>query len=374
MNIRKNIAALLALLLLAPALASAQQADKRDPEVTFNPHWFIQAQGGAGYTIGEAKVKDLFSGAAAVSFGYRFTPVVGLRFGVDGWQGRGYLPEVSKLYKYDYLQGNAQVVIDISNWWGGYRHDRFFEAYIFAGVGLNGAFRNNEATALYNAGYAGMMEYYWRKNQIGVAGQAGIGADLRVSNHVAINIEINGGLLSDRFNSKKAGNVDWQLNGLVGLTFSLGKTHKRAAKPAPAPEPAPAPAPKPQPKPEPKPEPAPAPAPAPRVTTVTENVFFELNRTEIRASETGKIDAVAAFLRDNPDATVAVCGYADRDTGNANINSRLSKERAEHVAEALEARGISADRITVDYKGDTVQPFGTPEENRVAIVVADIAD
>ena len=66
-----------------------------------------------------------------------------------------------------------------------------------------------------------------------------------------------------------------------------------------------------------------------------------------------------------------MCGYADKNTGNARINKKLSKERAEAVAEALKAQGISADRITVDYKGDTVQPFSTMEENRVTVCIAE---
>ena len=39
--------------------------------------------------------------------------------------------------------------------------------------------------------------------------------------------------------------------------------------------------------------------------------------------------------------------------------------------EALKAKGIAADRITVAYKGDTVQPYNTPEENRVSICIAE---
>ena len=37
----------------------------------------------------------------------------------------------------------------------------------------------------------------------------------------------------------------------------------------------------------------------------------------------------------------------------------------------MKAKGIAADRITVDYKGDTVQPYNTPEENRVSVCIAE---
>ncbi len=59
---------------LSAQVALAQQS-KTDPSLEFNPHWFGQIQGGAAYTIGETSVfKDLLSPAAALSFGYQFTP------------------------------------------------------------------------------------------------------------------------------------------------------------------------------------------------------------------------------------------------------------------------------------------------------------
>ena len=33
--------------------------------------------------------------------------------------------------------------------------------------------------------------------------------------------------------------------------------------------------------------------------------------------------------------------------------------------------GIAADRITVDAKGDTVQPFSVPEQNRVTVCIVE---
>ena len=35
--------------------------------------------------------------------------------------------------------------------------------------------------------------------------------------------------LSDKFNSKKAGNCDWQLNALVGVSIKLGKSYTKTA-------------------------------------------------------------------------------------------------------------------------------------------------
>ena len=49
----------------------------------------------------------------------------------------------------------------------------------------------------------------------------------------------------------------------------------------------------------------------------------------------------------------------------------LSEKRANNVAEVLKAKGITADRLKVDYKGDTVQPYNTPKENRVSICIVE---
>ena len=105
-------------LILAAALtaqvAFAQQS-KSDPSVEFNPHWFGQIQGGAGYTIGETAFKDLISPAGALSFGYQFNPTLGLRFGASGWQGKGNVVSPLEVYKFNYVQGNVDLVTRISS-------------------------------------------------------------------------------------------------------------------------------------------------------------------------------------------------------------------------------------------------------------------
>ena len=72
-----------------------------------------------------------------------------------------------------------------------------------------------------------------------------------------------------------------------------------------------------------------------------------------------------------PNAKVVITGYADKKTGNASINDRLSKQRSAAVLKALQAKGIAADRISTDAKGDTIQPFNVNEENRVSICIAE---
>ena len=89
----------------------------------------------------------------------------------------------------------------------------------------------------------------------------------------------------------------------------------------------------------------------------------------IRPSEEQKIDELVQYMNENKDSKVVISGYADVKTGNENINLRISEKRAKATAEALKAKGIAEDRIQIEYKGDTEQPFEVNEQNRVAICV-----
>ena len=68
---------------------------------------------------------------------------------------------------------------------------------------------------------------------------------------------------------------------------------------------------------------------------------------------------------------LSLVGYADKETGNPRINGKLSEERAKAVKAALVKRGVAADRINADWKGDTIQPFANNEDNRVVIVIGE---
>ena len=92
-----------------------------------------------------------------------------------------------------------------------------------------------------------------------------------------------------------------------------------------------------------------------------------INKWDIRECEQIKIDEVVEALKANPDTKVRVSGYADKATGTAKRNLFLSQKRSEVVAAAIVAAGIDEDRIITEYFGDTVNPFETPEENRVAV-------
>ena len=341
----------------------------------FNPHWYLQLRGGAAETIGETNFKDLLSPAADLSLGYQFSPVFGLRGNVLGWQAKGAMSGINaatEVYKFNFAQAALDATFDICNIFNT-NLDRFLSPYAYLGIGANARFKNDEAIAL-SAKTSG-FEYLWEGTKFSPAGRAGLGFDIRLSDAIKLNLEAGVNALSDHFNSKrndragKLPDLDYQYTGLVGLKIALGPTKKAAPAPVvvpPAPAPAPAPAPKPEPKPEPKPvvveQPAPAPAPE-----LQENIYFIINKWNIQASEVAKLDEIAAFMAQNPDTKVQLTGHADKATGTAQRNLFLSEKRAEAVTNELVKRGVDKSRISSTFKGDTANPFATPEENRVTV-------
>ena len=142
----KKILTLLLASVLGVTIASGQTKDKSNDE--FTGHWFIGIQGGIGQTVGETSFGNLISPAASFNFGYQFTPVWGLRAGLSGWQAKGAAIGTSThVYKYNYLQGSVDVLVDLCGI-AGYNRSRAVNPYIFAGVGVNGAFNNDEAQAV----------------------------------------------------------------------------------------------------------------------------------------------------------------------------------------------------------------------------------
>jgi hypothetical protein len=80
------------------------------------------------------------------------------------------------------------------------------------------------------------LEYVWDGTKVRPYGRAGLEAAFRLSSAVALTVEGNANILSDKYNSKKAGNADWYFNALAGVKINLGKAYTTRFIPAPEPE------------------------------------------------------------------------------------------------------------------------------------------
>lgn len=101
----------------------------------------------------------------------------------------------------------------------------------------------------------------------------------------------------------------------------------------------------------------------------SDDLYFVIGKAEIRPDEAFKLGEICRVLKDNPEAKVAITGYADSATGNAKVNKSLSAARADVVAKMLIANGIAADRIVADSTGSDKDASASPESNRVAVCI-----
>ena len=349
---------------------TVQEFDHQDVTQKFNKHAFITLQGGAQYTLGEAKFDKLISPNVQLGIGYQFNPWFAARIQANGWQSKGGWNSYANHpytfdYKWNYVAPGIDLMFDITSLIGGWNPDRFFTLTAFVGGGANIAWKNDEAQDIAKQirtldGYE--LEYLWDGTKVNPFGRGGLQLGFRLSDAVSLILEGNANILTDKYNSKNADNPDWYFNALAGLRINLGKGYRTEThdiyrdvvvydtiyKTVVIEEPV-------------------------VIEPMRRDIFFLRNKTDIRPEEAGKVQDIAEYLNKYPQAKVDIVGYADVQTGNAKINARLAQQRADVVVKTLiEEYGISADRITYDSKGDTVQPFVENDLNRVSICIADV--
>ena len=356
--------------------ASAQEADKTVN--VFTPHWYAQAQIGGQYTLGEIGFGKLLSPNVQVGVGYNFNQVVGARLTLNTWQSKAGQNVAGNVYKWkwNYVAPMVDATFNLTNLFCEYNPDRLVEFGVFGGIGANIAWGNDEAADAQKAILAGAgknlaevqapLENLWDGTKTRFVARVGANVDFRVSDRVKLGVELSANTLSDKYNSKKAGNPDWYFNALVGVKVALGETHTTKVIPAPKPvekiieriiE-------------------KPAPAPAPKVETkvVEENfrrdIFFPIGNTNIAKSQRTKIAEIVEYMKENPDAKITLTGYADKGTGSAAFNDKIAARRALTVYNTLAAKGVAKSRMIKESKGSRVQPFEENDMNRVTICIA----
>ena len=359
--------------------ASAQEADKTVN--VFNPHWYVQAQVGGQYTLGEIGFSDLISPNAQVGLGYNFNKVVGARLSFNAWQSKAgqKVQNTTYKWKWNYVAPMVDATFNLSNLFCGFDPNRVVDFGVFGGIGANIAWGNDEAAdaqkailankTVSNATSVGVhapLEYLWDGSKAHFAARLGANVDFRVSEKVKIGVELSANTLSDRFNSKKVGNPDWYFNALVGAKIALGKTYTTKVVPAPKPvekiieriiE---------------KPVVAPVKEEVKEVAeeNFRRDIFFTIGNSTIAKSQRNKISEIVTYMQENPDAKITLTGYADKGTGSAAINDKIAARRAQTVYNTLAAKGVAKNRMIKKSMGSRVQPFEKNAMNRVTICIA----
>src|SRR6185436_2075900 len=120
---------------------------------------------------------------------------------------------------------------------------------------------------------------------------------------------------------------------------------QQPASPAPAPQPAPAA------RPAPAPQAQPAPAPV-RVNPLTDpsnilskrSVYYDFDKSDVKAEYRPMVEAHARYLRDNPGAQVTIEGNCD-ERGSREYNVALGQRRAESVKKMMTVLGAAEKQV-----------------------------
>lgn len=101
-------------------------------------------------------------------------------------------------------------------------------------------------------------------------------------------------------------------------------------------------------------------------SVVLNNIFFDLDKFDLRPKSITELDQIARFLKDNPNVKVEISGHTD-DQGSATYNLQLSQKRAKAVGDYLLTLGIPANRMKeVGYGSKKPLLPNDSEENRQA--------
>lgn len=83
-----------------------------------------------------------------------------------------------------------------------------------------------------------------------------------------------------------------------------------------------------------------------------QNIFFDFDRSNLRAKSRSDLNDLATLMQDNPDYKVELSAHTDAH-GSLEYNTALSERRATSAKDYLTTKGISSDRIMTSTFGET---------------------
>jgi len=85
---------------------------------------------------------------------------------------------------------------------------------------------------------------------------------------------------------------------------------------------------------------------------VLKNVFFDVNKFDLKPESEAELDIVVQLMNDNPTLKIEISGHTD-NVGKPADNLTLSNNRAKAVVNYLISKNISAQRLTAKGFGET---------------------
>ncbi|MDL2299262.1 OmpA family protein [Bacteroides sp. OttesenSCG-928-E20] len=97
-------------------------------------------------------------------------------------------------------------------------------------------------------------------------------------------------------------------------------------------------------------------------------IFFQIGKSNIDDYGMVNLQLAAKIMKANPNKKYKVAGYADKATGSASFNQKLSEKRAQNVYDALVKEGVNPSQMELVGFGGTANMFGQNKLNRVVIL------
>lgn len=353
----------------------------------FWDNWEVSAGVGVSYLDVTTKSKD--AGKFFNSLGWDlniaatkwFSPVLGVRLQLDGGQFKNYSYEKdiygAGAFKTPYVFVHGDVMVNFSNWVGGYREDRVYYAVPYLGFGYTAMSWTKKSAGSYNGEFAATFGLL---NKFRVCESIDVQLDLRtwIFAEEGLPAQIVGGgrytaaLVASvgvayRFNKRGWGTAATQtdVDGYVDAINKLKRDLQYADDNMKAVKDQVADLEKQNAQL--KKQIAPVGDTIVNAHTV---VFFDKNESELSAFSMATIDKYVSSLK-SADTQIVLVGHADSETGTQEYNKAISQKRAEAVKEYMVAKGIKADRIEVKWSGADDQPFvdGEAEVNRCVVIM-----
>ncbi|NDW19805.1 OmpA family protein [Dysgonomonas sp. 216] len=380
----KKVSLLLCLILMGSASIFAQEsgvsteAGRKTTFVRngFWNNWFLGAGAGASIYVGpenqHADIMDRFTVNPTFMVGKWFNPYLGARLAAQGGSIHTFTgDEGQNMFHHTHLNAHVDFMFNFTNYICKYNEKRFYNFIPTIGVGYERRDKDGK---------------FFRKGFNGITANASLLNTFRISNRLSAYIEVGGYFVEREFNKANVGRMRWNgiATGSAGLILKVGKVgfeeatlmdpalindlndqinrlkadNARMAKQLPCKE---------------CPKVTPTPTPVAVADVVVPNVvFFRINSANVDKNQEINIYNTAEYMKANPDAKVKIVGYADKQTGTADYNMKLSEKRAKNVAKTLiEKYNINSNRVNVEWKGSSEQPYKENAWNRVAIFFAE---
>lgn len=372
------------------AFADVTEYTMSDIKPDARSNWFLSIGAGPQIFFGDhdrqCKLGDRISPALDFSVGKWFSPNIGVRLMYSGLSAKGATQtwnnsgtggfyntgkpvpgkdthDYGYLYKsdFDFLTLHADVLFDLTNIIGGYNSRRVYGCAPYVGVGWG--------------------HVYSKPHQNSVIGNVGVYNMFHLGKGFDINLDLRATITNDSFDGE-VGRRDF--DGIFSVTAGVSYTFKprgwktrmvkvveydneavndlrrQVAELIAANE---------------KLEREMAGKTVDHKTVVNVGgkylIYFPINVSELSNADRAQLEQVADMIKNSPKGSVySVIGYADKSTGNAEINETLSRERAQSVRNYLVNQfGIPADRLDVKWMGGVGNMFfNDPALSRVVII------